>query len=623
MTAHKIAPEVKVYVNGRHEDSVRCLDVFLGSGANDLPRAILEVQRAGRDDNRRTFYDGSLAVFNQSQVEVVINNEVVHWGKSLAQNVTLDGTNGDRVTIISRMEPQHFGGPNNATIHFSPLTGGPVPISLPTVFNPEWNGESIGNMHSFQARGTGANVFYDVEASRTVQARQFNGSIALRWDLARAAYYLCCWLNPSQTYVSNPSFAELREVLGTSISLLRNHEAPFGEYLPEQLDRLLNPFGFAWTVDFTARGRRKIRVFERGKGPRRDLKLQAPGSKVDVAESNLEALSLSGDVSNKAFNIVHIYGAPKVYEATFLLVPGWPERYDNYPHTNPEALIKDNAQWGTNPILRDVHRKWVLNEAGDYNGYRRAIRAPFDLSPIIGTRYIPRRRKFLPCLTQNDDGSPQGDHGGVFVEYLEQVNLASEQASGTWIPVTKLDGASSSYVVLDGECGIRFTGEDIPYEIFAQGTYARVRVTASIEADERLFVERRPTLSLLREPKYEVFDLPSRFKFRTRHQSSRFVGTPFRVAFQNDTSIAAEFGDKLLASWNQASINGSVTLTGIDYDYSNVIGATISGVAGRRVDFKVSPGGVAKYPSVTSARINIQNQSLDLTLDTQIGAIAA
>jgi len=621
VVAHKEAPDVEVFVDGSLDNSVRCLDVVLGSGAAGLSRATLEVQKAGQYSGRYELKDGDFANLKQPEVEVVIAGKVCHWGIATCEAATMDGDNGDRLTAISRMEAHHFGGPLNATVFWNPLLGLPSKLTLPTVFNPQYDGQSIGNMHSNFTGLHRANLFFDVDASRSVASRAFNRGFPVSWTLPRAVYYLCTFLNPSESYVANPTLQELNAVLPSSIATLRDHEAPYGEYLPEQLDRILAPYGFGWTVDFIARGRRKIRVFARGAGPQRDLKMQAAGTEVDVAETNLEALALTSDVSSKAFNVVHLLGDHGVYEATFTLVPGWPKNHDDYPNTNPDQLTKNHASWGTTPILADVWRKWVLNEAGYYIGYRPEIRQPYNLAEIFDDLYVPRRRKFVPCLTLKDDGTPQGTTGGVLAEYKEQFNLASEEATGVWIPLHALSGACRQFSVLENECGIRFDGDDIPYEIFSQGQYASIRVTARIESDQRLFVIRQPQIKLLKARKIAVFDLGNRYKFRHRHPSSRFVGTPFKVSEQNDASFMAELGDDLLKAWNQASINGTVTLTGIDYDYSRVIGATISGINGRKVEFNVGTS-VARYPSVTSARINVQNQSLDLTLDTSNAALA-
>ncbi len=614
MTAQRRAPRVRVYVDGRLSSTVHALDAQWGAGAGHLPRAMVEVQPEGRKSGRREFLNARFTEFNQAEVEIVIADEVVHWGKALAQPVIMDG-NGDRVTLTSRMEDHHFGGPMNATRFFKPGAG-PLGFELPCVFNPDIDGRTIGNM-SAKTGAFGERLFLHEESSRTSESQEFHQSAPIQWTLPQAVFYLCCSLNPTQTHVANPTLAELVAVLpALDHKLIRNHECRYGDYLPEQLDRLLNPLGFAWTVNFLARGNRKIRVYQRGVGQPRELRMQSPGSVLNVNSTNLESCAVTADVSSRAFNSVHVIGDYEEYEATFELIRGWPKAYDDYPKSNPQKLYKHADAWRETPVLADVWRKWVLNEDGSYIGTRPSVKKPFDLRDLFGTLYIERRRRFEPCCTLNEDLTPFGHVGGVYLEWWD-TNVASGSASssGVWRPADDLSQESKVFRVLDKECGIRFDGNDIPFQIYVQGANAKVRVTASIQGDRRVKIQRDAPKSLLAERKIEVVDIPSRFKYRTRHSSSRFVGLPFIVDFQDDRQNMTQLADTLLGNWNQASINGTVTLTGIDYDYSSIIGAVISGISGRNVDFNVSPS-VPKYPSVAHCRINFNNQSMELALDT-------
>lgn len=623
MTAQRKAPEVKVYVDGRRERNVHCLDAQWGSGANGLPRALVEVQPPARNPGRREFKNQRFSEFNQAQVEVLVGDEVVHWGKALAQSVVMDGNSGDRPVLVSRMEPHHFGIPLSNTYFFKRGVG-ELETNLPTVFNPDIDGKTIGNM-SAKTGAKGQRLFIHEESSRTSAAQQWHQSQPIHWTLPQAVFYLCWFLNSQETLVKNPTLAELSGVLPSfDHKLIRNHECPYGEYLPVQLDRLLNPLGYAWTVDFIQRGKRAIRVYKRGDGDRKTIRMQAPGSVVNVTKTNLESCSVTADVSSRAFNAVHVLGDYEELEATFILQKGWPAIYDGYALSSPQSLYRDADAWKQNPALANVWRKWVLNEAGDYNGTRPEIRQPYDLRSLFTTLFIERRRRFEPCSTLTADGTPQGQVAGVYLEYLSG-NSLSALAGGTlstsWRPADELAQSGQKFKVLDKECGIYFDGQDIPYEIAVLGRAASVRVTASIQGDRRVQVK-IAAVSLLAEQKLETIDIPSRFKYRTRHPSSRFVGLPLLVDFQDDRQNMTQLANQLLGNWNQASINGPITLTGIDYDYSKIIGAVVGGIEGRSVDFNVSPTG-AKYPSVAHCHINFTNQSLELSLDTPTVTVAS
>jgi hypothetical protein len=613
---HKRAPKVEVYVDGRLAPEVRVLHCSLGSDAGSLPEALLEIQPQARKPGRRRLLKTELAKFKQGLVEVVLVSttgarQVVHAGKALAQAGSLDDSS-DAIRILSRLEAHHFGHPLVESFYWDRRTRKAISLtSVPCVFNPEnSDGELRPNMSTRRNPRTGAACFIHPDSARTAAARIYHQSTrVLSWTLPEAVFYLCRQLNDAGL-IDNPTLAELRAVLPADPSLLRNHECPLGKHLPELLDDLLQPFGYGWTIDFVRRGKRKIRIFSRNDGTPKELRLQPPGSQLDIDKTNLEALSVTADVSSRAFNDLICFGDHERIESTFELVRAWPVAYDDH---DVSELTDSHDAWLADPILKDVWRKWVLNEAGDYNKLRPEIVAPFNFNGLFGLgKWVARTRRLLPCLTKNADGSPQGHVAGVYIEWFDS-------AADAWKPWPTLGSDGSAVQILDRECGIRFDGAETPFEIRSLGSAARVRVTATVASDQRTFVRSQAAKSLLADGKTEVLEIGSRFKYDQRDAGSVFGLLP--SVNEDDGPAVAVLAGELLDKANVATIGGTATLTGIDYDYKSIIGQTISGIDGRKVGFNVSPNG-RKFPTVVGARIRFDTQQLDIVLDTFRSPIA-
>lgn len=605
MSGQRRSVKPEIYINGRLTPSAHCISCSFGAGRQGLPQAVIEVQPRGRQAGRRGFFNIAMARFRQATVEVRINGQTVHIGKAFAQAGGIS-SQADTSQIISRMDEHLFGLPLYYSYYYDRASNRINPYSLPTVFNPEFDGGVWYNRSSRRDR-SGAGTFLHPQAAETATSRRWNRSTAQEWTLPEAVYYLCWSLNPRQTYVRNPTAANLAAVLNGSTGVLRNYEAPIGAFLPEQLDRLLDPFGYGWTVDMHGGRNNAIRVFRKGAGRGLVLRHQGPGATLNTAATNLESCSVTADVSNRAFNEVAVVGDYEQYEVTVELVRAWAKKYDEWDYP---SLSKNDESWAGNKDLERVWRDWVLNEAGDYNGVRPEIKKPHDFGGVFGfNRYIQRRRKFKPCLTQNEDGSPKGNAGGVYVEWWDKY-------SNSWKPIDELGVEGRQVKILERECGIRFDGVEIPLELYEQREYAKVRVTATVESDKRLEVRQTAfPASLLTDLKAEVFDVGTKYKYRKRHESSRFADSYPKVDEVDDTPEAQRFANQLLASWNAATIDGTATLTGIAYSTAGVIGQTIAGVDGRGVSFNAAPVG-NRFPTIVGCKISVQDQATTYTLDT-------
>jgi hypothetical protein len=214
-----------------------------------------------------------------------------------------------------------------------------------------------------------------------------------------------------------------------------------------------------------------------------------------------QPLSLSG--THKYISL----GDFKIFEATFELKMAWDSSlesnsYDYFsPSTNPDFYQ-----------VRDVYRKWTLNETGDYSGPPYYQGNAFDFSKIFqSTNFIHCRRRFWPALTTDSQGRSLGyylqvsyDNGLTWWQYLDAFNTLTD------------------------ECGVWLSGERLGIELWdalLKGGL-RFRITASVISDERLSaaVADGPVDSVT--PVIEhILTLPKQFKYCKVSGKSIFAGS--------------------------------------------------------------------------------------------------
>jgi len=246
-------------------------------------------------------------------------------------------------------------------------------------------------------------------------------------------------------------------------------------------------------------------VFYRaGAGRAVELNCQPAGRQLSISGTNVAQLH-----SRRSFQpVTHKYigqGDFKVFEATFDLVKAW--------DPNLEDTVYDTFSPSTNPHfyrVKDVYRKWCLNEAGDYAGQPYNQGDAFDFSKIFGTEdYAPRRRRFRPALTADKQGKSLGyflevsyDGGDNWWQYLHAFNILLDEC-GVWLSSDRLD-MNTWVAALKG--------------------LLKFRITASVVGDERLWctVADGPVNSTA--PVIEqVITLPRRFKYRKVSSNSIFA----------------------------------------------------------------------------------------------------
>jgi hypothetical protein len=602
------ATPVQVLINGSPQPNLRPLSVRRSSGGKQRDEAtyLVDLGASGQ-------YIQDLAMVPGGAVCSIVAypngvQQVLHVGKVDVTSIAI-GEN-ETLTFTSRVEPFHFGLLMDGINVWEPLSGQVVTIQEECVFNPEIDNAIFANQ-SGQLRLLGlAPVMLDPESTRTSQAQTVQGDTTQFWTLQTAVAYLCWSLNPNQLFIHNPS---LISILLLPQWRLQNFKLDRGQFLCDYLDDLLPRFGLSWYLDLSS-GVPTIAFFVHGVGTPNTAYLGPPGA--FFSGDNALDTDLHYDCGNTR-NKGLVVGDWHYVESTFVLQKGWPQALDTTAET---SLSKDSAGFNSiaNPY-RDVWRKWVLNEAGDYVGTRAEITKPYDLGTLVGHPIAPRRRRLLPCIALDDDGAPFGRYAGVFIEF-------STDGGGTWSSIETLEDRTC--VVLDRECGIRFDGLFPPPELRRATTAAKaqVRITATVRDDLRLQTTVGPDAAspLLDVAPFHV-DASAHFHWREILPSSQLYqhvqSGEIKADTANDLQPLTDYATWLQQTFDLGDVSGSIVVEGLDtvgtggaYD----LGQLLTGIAGRNINFNAqsAASGQGRFPQIVGIAYDFQRQVRRLTIET-------
>ncbi|HTN02938.1 MAG TPA: hypothetical protein VL132_13720, partial [Planctomycetaceae bacterium] len=422
--------------------------------------------------------------------------EIVAWGMIAANSQEIELR--EQVGITARVDRFVFGEVLTQSSYWDPIAETERRVHLPVVFNPEIDDKIEPNRSDQTDASRGdCHLFFHPESHRLQGAVDLQQQVADHWTLSEAAHWLIWNCNPEEKYITNPTLDDLQAAFaGHDEGQLKNFPLPFGRYLPELLDALLTPFGFGWylvhTLDAEDDDARKttFKFFRRGEGPKVFLWQQAPGATIDPVKTTVERISASYDITRLA-NVVVGRAGFKLYESTFPLIPGWEPGDDEQEFAK---LDQGEELFKTYPF---AYRKFVLNEAGDYNGTRPEITGHYPLIGDIGdSDLVIRRRKFQRCIsehTSDDDAESNGLVLEWWSSIQEGATSPTDPADPGWIR------ARWPFRLLEKECGILFTGPTPPqelYDLFQTGfDEVHLRLTASLESDYALesTAESRPS----------------------------------------------------------------------------------------------------------------------------------
>lgn len=361
---------------------------------------------------------------------------------------------------------------------------------LDTIFNPDGKGNA--NQTAIDLDGKSYTVFYD----ESIQGRF--------WTCAEVIDYLLCEYAPAGQ-LKTPSFSRLQAL--TENQIVRDLDVT-GLNLTEALHRCCERIGlkFKFVPRMAENGPGQAIVFYRaGAGRIVELNCQPAGQQLGISKTNIAQLN-----SRKKFwPITHRYlgqGDFKIYEATFDLIKAWDSSLEGTdynklsPTTNPDFYQ-----------VKDVYRKWCLNDAGRYSDAPYNQGDAFDFSKIFqSNNFIQRHRRFHPSLTTDKLGRSLGyylevsyDNGQSWRQYLYAFNILLDEC-GVWLSSDQLD---------------------IETWIAALRGFLRFRITASVVCDERLtaVVTDGPVNSTAPVVEH-LMTLPRQFKYRKVSDQSVFAG---------------------------------------------------------------------------------------------------
>ena len=600
------APTWQVYRNGVLAPELQPLRVQRSLNGEHLDYAELIVDSKkyasfnGLDDFNPTTWIGHTLEIKPATGGYVHRGQIVvaapHFNSSEAA-----------IAIVSRTEAHQFGLTLFGQRHFNPLNGQFFVTDDDLVFNPTVDGITQGNKHDSRTYSShNIPVFLDPAATRTAHARSLQGGNNVSWTFSEVLFYLCWFANENQTFLVNPTLAELQDAVIDSVDLVRDLKVTSGATLPDALDAVLLPLGYLWRlVQVGQFALNKIEILRRATGGALTwLNHQRLGSTINTSLTNTDSLGVRFDTSRLANQIVAKGGKLQV-EITAELHRGWPASLDDEPL---EDLKYSKVTQSENPDKKNAWRKWVLNEAGDYIDTRPEIMAAFTPEVFSSLQavgllkwFLPRRRKFLPTLTRNDQKTaPIGETNGLYVEYKDY--------DGSWRSAKKW-----GLKPLETECGLYFDGEDIPEELYDQGQYGVLRVTATIEADYRLTTTAfKQGSSPLFDTKEAYIDLSESYQQRVVLPGSKYASGTNNLATDDATALES-FVESLRERFDQLDIPGGVVLEGVDWFPYYHPGDRVRGVQGKNISFEVKAGS-GQYPQIVSVTLDIVAQKTILQL---------
>ncbi|MFO8014794.1 MAG: hypothetical protein R6X20_15980 [Phycisphaerae bacterium] len=345
------------------------------------------------------------------------------------------------------------------------------------------------------------------------------------WTLDEAVAYILAEHGGSEE-VQVPSASEVRAALPATV--IRDVSLE-GRSLGEAMAALLELAGARLVVRVEpAAGSlsRRLELCLPDREPAGWLCHQPPGRVYDPAKTHFSAMRVRMDFAAAPRRYV-ARGDRRLVESTFDLVAGWDDALatsdpdDVSPRTNPDF-----------DAVRDVFRKWVLNEDGTYSAAPYSRGAAPDLSALFeGTPYVRRRRRLLPCLSRDALGRSRG----VYVE-------VSLDGGASW------EQSTLAARVLRDECGLVLTEDPLPaaYLAAAMRGEVRVRVTATVESDALLSAEYAGDEGNDLPGRTRHVNVPAGYRYRRVAPTSRFHGE----AGADEVDDTARLQDLVRAAWD-------------------------------------------------------------------------
>ena len=606
MATSRAGTAVKVFKDGVLDTTLVPLFIEETIGGINLDFAVLE-SNAGPFAQLQNL---NLIASQKEIIEISIDqtlggvaNHFVHFGQ-ISQVEPLLDENKEGIRYISRTERFHFGRPLASIRVFSPNSGQVRDVDWDMIFNPIVDGKVTGSRGAVKdGQFGGSFVFVHPDSVVSNTGIALHRGKAKFWDLTEAVYSVCRTLN-NGTFISNPFRGELNNVFSKD-DILQDVRIKRGQYLPEVLAKLIEPFGYSWYLKREL-GKRSFRFFRKGiTEPLVPLKLQPYGQEVDVTKSNVKRLNVTFDKSQLA-NQVTIIGGPIQAEFTAELNRAWPTYQDNLDR---EQLTKELIH--ENPDRINVYRKYVLNEGGDYDNLRPGLNL-FTWSSIFTTLEIPVKKRAMPTLTlQPETLRAYGAVSGVHVEMTNNLQSGSPGSPPTWIAV-----AAGSCQLLKDEVGVYFNGEMPLEELVHQVAVGKIRITCTVESDQRIkFTAPRRGTSPQPNKAELVLSAPDSFQYRFRASNAILNSTSHPTLERDDRNALEAYAKRLRDTFDAAKGKGKIVLEGIDQGLYT-LGDRISKIEGLELDLQMNKGAQTPiHPFIVALRFDVQKQETTVTLD--------
>jgi len=349
--------------------------------------------------------------------------------------------------------------------------------------------------------------------------------------------------------------------------------------------------GFATAYVPTAAGEVKtvLEFYRLGAGREVFLRHQRAGEKLELGRTNVA----SGAVKlarPRQTNCVIGRGDIKRFESTFELAHGWDSGLEVGDFNLYSPSTNDEFVW-----YRDVFRKWVLNETGEYSGGPYYQGQAYDLSGVLGTAAYQRsRRRFRPSLSRN----PAGESFGYYVE-------VSYDDGATWYPY------GGAFNILLEECGIYLSGNQLDSDVWVAicKDVLKFRITCSVDADEAVEATLYDgPINCSRGIRRKIIDLGRGYQYRQVTAGSIFyqsdtIETGPADATDDTEKIRGQLRRQLLLMRRQEEAQ-QVELAGVYADIRP--GDVAGGISGREVRF--GKASEEYRPQVRQVRIELADK---------------
>jgi hypothetical protein len=499
------------------------------------------------------------------------------------------------------------------------------------------------------------------------------------WTLAKAAKYILARCNSDEKFVDNPDFSVLVDLLnnrspkdGTDSydpgdpATYDEHPITLSDYdagnrpWPEALGELLNYYGFAMRfvseLDDKKLPWHHLEIERRDQeGPRAPKNIQLPkvGADVDPGTVNVASFHVAHDFRDVA-NAIEIETKPKLYEASFVLAPGFTPTAGDELAVNAGRFLLSTSSTETDEI-HDRYRLYVLDEMGEghwsfADAAWQAAPDPPDLkalfpeidpgdgkpkTPGYVNRYRPGRRELV---TKDAKGDPLKATLHLSRDYAGPDPPCLWDGSGTWQPI------AGSWRLLDDRLGIFVTAEDprqwkigddrgtaTPQEhsktlngiacLTAPSTTINslkkftLLLTTVVEGDHGIEVSAdKRKASPIDHTITRRVDARDHYRYAEVTVSSRLGDG--NAVIVDDTAAALEKATQLRAAHEFPPISGSVTIPHLDFSLE--IGDRIDKINGRDVSLQVNAGSEAdeakSYPFVVARSLSMSGDQQSTVL---------